>query len=98
MISFAWVVVHAVHPEYPERFITGKARSGTFLLPPQVARLIGEGKELGDANDIVFSQTNSKQKNGALGLLTDNHIQRADYYTQTLMMALIPYVQHRLFT
>ena len=44
MISFAWVVVHAVHPEYPERFITGKARSGAFLLPPPVAHLIGQGK------------------------------------------------------
>ena len=28
--------------------------------------------ELGDADDMVFKRSNSKQKNGAVGILTDN--------------------------
>ena len=45
----------------------GKARTGGFMLPSKVAEYIHEGLELGDADDLVFGTTNSKQVNGAVG-------------------------------
>ncbi|MEK7498349.1 MAG: inosine/xanthosine triphosphatase, partial [Patescibacteria group bacterium] len=73
--TFAWIVVHSKEQRW------GKGKTGTFFLPTPVASLVRQGKELGDADDIVFGGTNSKQKNGAIGMLTDNLIDRAHFYT-----------------
>src|SRR5687768_10746943 len=64
MEAFAWIVVISRDGK------VGKGRTGVFFLPPQVAALIHEGKELGEADDIVFNKQNSKQANGAVGILT----------------------------
>lgn len=85
MEAFAWVVIEG------RAGVVGKGRTGTFVLPPRVAALIQQGKELGEADDIVFGQTNSKQKMGAVGLLTDNVIDRAAYYEQAVILAFIPF-------
>jgi len=90
MVAFAWVVIHS-----PLR--TGHSRSGTFLLPPPVQALIRDGKELGDANDIVFSQHNSKQQAGAIGLLTGDVIRRAQLYEHAVVLALVPFISAELF-
>ncbi|MBZ9731756.1 DUF84 family protein, partial [Salegentibacter sp. JZCK2] len=63
MQAFAWIVVKS-------RQYIGKGKTGTFFLPDEIISLINEGKELGEADDIVFGQNNSKQKNGAVGILT----------------------------
>jgi inosine/xanthosine triphosphatase len=84
MTAFAWIVVRS-------REMMGKARTGTFFLPSAVADLIRQGKELGEADDIVFGRSNSKQDNGAVGLLTDNVIDRAQLYEHAMILALIPF-------
>ena len=84
MNAFAWVVVRT-------NSLTGKAKTGTFFLPRQVVALIDAGKELGEADDIVFGYSNSKQKNGAVGILTGNVIDRTSYYTEAVILALIPF-------
>jgi non-canonical (house-cleaning) NTP pyrophosphatase len=76
----------------------GKGRTGTFLLPPAVAELIRQGKELGAADDIVFGRLNSKQDNGAVGLLTDDVIDRAQLYEHAMILALIPFKNKALYT
>ncbi|MBN1148690.1 MAG: inosine/xanthosine triphosphatase [Anaerolineales bacterium] len=91
MIAFAWVVVIA-------NGMTGKARTGAFYLPPRVARLVREGKELGDADDIVFGRSNSKQENGAVGLLTGNVIDRAELYATAVVLALAPFKNPGLYS
>lgn len=83
MEAFAWVVIES------KTGVVGKGRTGTFMLPPPVADLIRQGKELGEADDIVFGQTNSKQKMGSVGLLTGNVIDRTAYYTHAVILALI---------
>jgi inosine/xanthosine triphosphatase len=83
--AFAWVVVLA------KNGVEGKGRTGTFFLPPAVAALIHQGKELGEADDIVFAQINSKQKNGAIGILTGDVIDRAALYEPAVIMALVPF-------
>jgi non-canonical (house-cleaning) NTP pyrophosphatase len=75
----------------------GKGCTGRFALPPRVAELVHQGKELGVADDIVFGRTNSKQENGAVGLLTENIIDRAAYYEQAVILALIPFKNPLLY-
>ncbi len=84
MEAFAWVVIQSVE-------ITGKAKTGTFFLPKKVVELVNTGKELGEADDIVFGHTNSKQKNGAVGILTGDVVTRRSYYTEAVVLALIPF-------
>ncbi|KAK1762137.1 Maf/Ham1 [Phialemonium atrogriseum] len=83
--SFAWVVIAGKDGH------TGKARTGTYYLSQETAKLVREGMELGDADDVVFGRTNSKQRNGSVGLLTDDVIDRTAYYVQAVILALIPF-------
>ena len=84
MAAFAWVVILSANQ-------TGKSRTGTFFLPASVAELVRQGKELGQADDVVFQTLNSKQENGAVGLLTGNLIDRVKLYEQAVLLALIPF-------
>lgn len=90
MTAFAWIVVRS-------KEMIGKGRTGTFFLPPAVMGLIRQGKELGEADDIVFGRSNSKQDNGAVGLLTDNVIDRAQLYEHAMILALIPFRNKALY-
>lgn len=90
MEAFAWVVIKSSE-------VNGKARTGTFFLPKKVVELIDSGKELGEADDIVFGHTNSKQKNGAVGILTGNVIVRTSYYTEAIILALIPFKNSEIY-
>jgi non-canonical (house-cleaning) NTP pyrophosphatase len=62
-----------------------------------VAHLVAGGMELGAANDMVFNETNSKQKSGAVGLLTHNQIDRVELYRAGVVLALIPFVNQGLY-
>ena len=84
--AFAWMAVRGPGGDISE------ARSVTLPLPPAVKQLVDEGMELGDANDQVFATVNSKQKGGAYGLLTDGRYTREGIYSQTLLIALVPFV------
>jgi inosine/xanthosine triphosphatase len=90
MESYAWIVVRSANQ-------VGKGKTGIFFLPPKVAALIHEGKELGEADDIVFGQTNSKQSNGAIGLLTHDVITRKTFYIDAVVFALIPFKRPELY-
>lgn len=90
MEAFAWVVIRNAQ-------LSGKARTGTFILPPEIAHLVASGIELGEADDIVFKQSNSKQKNGAVGLLTNNIITRCSLYEHAVELALIPFLNPELY-
>ncbi|MDX1994525.1 MAG: inosine/xanthosine triphosphatase [bacterium] len=81
---FAWVVVLGENR-------MGLSRTGTFTLPEEVAQLVRAGVELGEADDRVFGRENSKQTNGAVGLLTGDLIDRTHYYVYAVILALIPF-------
>jgi inosine/xanthosine triphosphatase len=87
---FAWVVIRSQN-------ITGKGRTATFFLPPELAQLVRAGKELGEADDIVFNRSNSKQENGAIGILTGDAVDRARLYDMAVIMALIPFKNPQLY-
>ncbi|OGD83021.1 hypothetical protein A2572_01005 [Candidatus Collierbacteria bacterium RIFOXYD1_FULL_40_9] len=89
--SFAWVVVKSKEGVY------GKSRTATFTLPSQVSELVLKGMELGDADDLVFGQSNSKRTNGSVGIMTGDIITRTTYYEHALILALIPFKSPDLY-
>ena len=90
MGAFAWVVVLSKDRE-------GRGRSGEFFLPEKVAALVRQGVELGEADDRIFSRNNSKHGNGAIGLLTDDAIDREGLYVPSVIFALIPFKHPELY-
>ena len=90
MEAFAWVVVIGDGLE-------GKAQTATFQLPPRIVELIRQGIELGHADDMVFNRKNSKQGNGAVGILTGDVIDRIEYYRHAVVLALIPFLNEKLY-
>lgn len=91
MGAFAWVVIL----DGTRRI--GRGRTGEFFLPARVANLVRQGVELGTADDLVFSRNNSKQTNGAIGLLTADAIDRAELYIPAVIFALIPFKNPDLY-
>lgn len=90
MEAFAWVVILSKDQE-------GQSRTSTFYLPAKVRELVLEGIELGHANDRVFGKTNSKQKGGAVGSLTNGLLGRTEYYVQAVTLALIPFINREIY-
>jgi len=91
MHSFAWIAICDKNGKI------GFGKTGEFILPQKVRELILGGMELGQADDVVFNKSNSKQKNGAIGILTDNAIERAEFYRQAVIFALIPFKNPTLY-
>jgi inosine/xanthosine triphosphatase len=91
MEAFGWVVIKHQSGQQSE------ARSAGFLLPPKIAAELLKGRELGPVNDEVFGKHNSKHQSGAVGLLTNDLISRAELYYQAIVMALIPFMQKELY-
>jgi len=90
LMAFAWIVIS-------NGTQWGRARTTTFALPPRVVELIHQGYELGDADDMVFTQSNSKQQNGAVGLLTHDVISRKSLYIPAVQLAYIPFLNPDLY-
>lgn len=88
--AFAWVYIKS-------KTKIGKARTASFFLPEKISKLIEQGIELGEADDIVFKLENSKKKNGAVGILTKNLTTRAKYYSEAIILALIPFINDDLY-
>ena len=91
METFAWVVIKS------KNGIVSQGRTASFYLPKEIVALVKSGVELGEADDIVFKRTNSKQSNGAVGILTGDVLTRADYYETAVIMALIPFKNPKLY-
>ena len=89
MDAFAWVVVLSENN-------AGQSRTATFTLPDEIVELVRDGVELGEADDRVFNRQNSKKKNGAVGILTEDLIDRTSYYEHAVILALIPFLNTKL--
>lgn len=90
MVAFAWVSIHSGKK-------VGQSRTSTFELPAAIVDHIRNGIELGKADDLVFGTVNSKQKGGAVGLLTHGALDRTNYYAQAVTLALIPFINQNLY-
>lgn len=85
METFAWVYIKSKNKQ------NSFGRTASFFLPKPIVALIKTGKELGEADDIFFNRSNSKQSNGAIGILTHDVITRTIYYESAVILALIPF-------
>lgn len=88
--AFAWTVVL-------NNGTLGKARTASFTLPHEVSSLVRSGMELGHADDQVFNRKHSKQQNGAVGLLTNDAIDRTEYYKHAVILALVPFIKPEFY-
>lgn len=75
----------------------GFARTSSFKLPSKIKELVVGGMELGKADDVVFNSVNSKQAGGTVGHLTLGIIDRAVYYEQAVVLAMIPFMWKELY-
>lgn len=90
MYAFAWIIILSKDKK-------GESRTASFQLPHQVVALVQQGKELGEADDIVFGKVNSKHHLGSVGILTHGEIDRAGLYAPAVCFALIPFVNPLLY-
>jgi inosine/xanthosine triphosphatase len=90
MESFAWVVVLSGDT-------VSKSRTGTFYLPSQLVDLVNQGKELGEATDLLFGKHGSKLSGGTVGTLTGDIIDRTRYYEHALILALAHFKNPELY-
>ena len=76
----------------------GLGGGGHLLLPPAVVdKISSEGKELGTAIDELIGRSNTKQKSGAIGVLTRGLSSRREAYEYILIYALIPFLSPELY-
>lgn len=69
----------------------GVGGGGGELLPETVAQVLRAGGELGPAMDALTGQTNIKQLEGSVGILTAGLVNRQMVYEMTLRLALAPF-------
>lgn len=63
-----------------------------FELPPMVVKRIRGGEELGPVMDETLGRSNVKAQEGAVGVLTKNHVTREGAYREIIYLALIRFV------
>ena len=90
LAAFSWILIESNNG-------LAKAKTATFFLPKSLSKLIKEGKEMGEASDIVFKSINIKQKGGAIGYLTRQVIDRTKLYTHAIVLALIKFNNKDLY-
>jgi inosine/xanthosine triphosphatase len=90
MFSTAWVVV--VDREGAKEGVIGLGSSGRFLLPEVVAHAVRQGGELGPLMDELTGEQNTKHKQGAVGILTNNLITRSAALETAVIFALTRFI------
>ncbi len=68
-----------------------------MLLPKAIAREVYKGRELGAVVDELTGREGIKQKEGALGVLTNNITSREEYLRIATACALAPFMHKKLY-
>ncbi|WP_158966119.1 inosine/xanthosine triphosphatase [Paraglaciecola sp. L3A3] len=77
---------------------TSIGRSSMLPLPKIVFQALQQGEELGTVMDKLFKTENIKQKQGAIGLLTNGLATRESIYTQAIILTMAPFINPGLYT
>ena len=72
--------------------VEGIGGSLSLALPPDVAKLVRGGMELGPAMDRVSGQQNVKHGAGAVGILTAGLVSRQQAYEVLVAYAMVPFL------
>jgi len=91
LMTAGWAAVH-------DGKSFGIGGGGHLQLPGEVARMIREEQlELGTAIDRLIGGENTKQKAGAIGILTRGLSSRQQAYESILIYALAPFISPRWY-
>lgn len=90
-MSFTAVTIIDRHGE------EGSGLSPHFALPSSIAERLIAGEELGDVIDEQLGDTNTKQKEGAIGHFSKGVCTRKDLCTAGVLMALIPFLNRERY-
>ncbi|MBK8429805.1 MAG: inosine/xanthosine triphosphatase [Chloroflexi bacterium] len=82
-----WVVV--VHRDGRE----SAANTARIPLPPAIAERVRAGAELGPLMDELVGEQNTKQKGGAVEILTHGLVNRRDVFATAVAFALAPFLE-----
>ncbi len=86
MFVSGWVVVTDKNGEI------GLGGGGKLLLPEKIASEVRKGRELGPVVDEFVGGHNIKQKQGAVGVLTNNLVSRTGAFERCVMYALTKFI------
>jgi inosine/xanthosine triphosphatase len=92
LMTCAWCVIVDPHGQ------VGVGGGVHMLVPPSVTQALRAGGELGPAMDQLTGQHNTKQAQGAVGILTGGLSNRQSAYQQLVAMALAPFVQVKYYS
>ncbi len=70
----------------------GIGNGGMLPLPEKIACKIRKGEELGPVMDEVIGEKDTKQKQGAVGILTNNLISRTEGYEKAIIFAVARFI------
>lgn len=79
----------------------GREGIGTTLrmvVPPALMKIVLAGRELGEACDMVFRVSNTKQVNGLFGLMTNNTVHRTGAFRDGVVAALAGFLHPELMS
>lgn len=77
--------------------VLGEASGLRMPLPRSATERLRRGDELGDVIDALFDRHLSKQQAGAIGLLTEGFVSRADAFADLVAMACAPLLRPDLY-
>lgn len=86
MMLVGWVV--AVDANGRE----GVGASAHLQIPEFIAQRVRAGEELGDVTDDLVGEHNTKQKGGAVGILTQGYADREEKFAAAVLYALTPFI------
>ena len=89
--SCGWVAV------INQQNLIGLASSERIMLPQQLIDLVLAGKELGEADDLIFNIDRSSQHQGNFGLMTNDATTRTKAYTHAIICASSRFIHPQLF-
>ena len=83
---------------YDGKEIIGIGFSPAFEHPKQVIyKIFKENKEVGEIFDDLIKESNTKQKTGAVGILSRRIFSRKEFIRVSVMMALFPLINYELY-
>ncbi len=68
-----------------------------FPLPPRVVAGLRQGWELGTAMDALTGETDTKRRQGAIGILSGGALDRREAYSHLVIYALLPLLNPDLY-
>jgi inosine/xanthosine triphosphatase len=75
----------------------GYGSSARFELAPKIIKRLMQGEELAEVMDDLSGKVDVRSGDGAMGLLTNGHLPRAEAYSHGVMFAFAPFVSPDIY-